>query len=346
VAHYSRIAPFQGEISLNPSGGEKTTVAMLQGLIANGTDSWQWFLEQVAGLLTGNAARSKPPALSAPQFASESPRRSDIPDAARLSLEAAALLGRRTAEMHLALASSPDLPDFAPERIRPEDLSQDAQRIQTQLSSSLESLRQRLPALEDATFDAAALLLSKRRALIARSQALGLAAAGQRIRIHGDLHLGQTLCLVGDSGAAQDFIFLDFEGEPARPLEERRRKQSPLKDVAGMIRSFSYAAQAGLRQLLDAQSGAGEKRDADQLTAWAQSWQNLATAEFLSTYRKTIAAQDGLLPPPSQAQTLLDAYLLEKALYELMYELNHRPAWLQIPIAGILSLLAYDGSGA
>ena len=148
---------------------------------------------------------------------------------------------------------------------------------------------------------------------------------GQRIRIHGDYHLGQTLHTAANGG---DFVLLDFEGEPARTLVERRQKQSPLKDVAGMIRSFSYAAFSAL----DALQGA--KPDG----AWALAWQNAASAAFLKRYRETLAVNPALLPPQETADKLLNGYLLEKALYELTYELNNRPAWLPIPLAGILTV--------
>ena len=137
----------------------------------------------------------------------------------------------------------------------------------------------------------------------------------------------------GDS-AGGDFVLLDFEGEPARTLAERRRKQSALKDVAGMLRSFSYAAFAGLKKHLEEH----EDAPADRMEEWAKAWQNAASGEFLSAYRETIATRPELLPAAEETQKLLDAYLLEKALYELLYELNNRPSWLHIPIAGILNL--------
>jgi maltose alpha-D-glucosyltransferase/alpha-amylase len=338
-AQYPRIAPFLGEVSLYPNGEKRTTAAMLQGLVTNSRDGWEWFLDQVAGFLSGVGDLSEPLELQTPSFAAERTPLAHIPDTARLSLKAAALLGQRTAELHLALSSSSELPDFAPEPLLSKDLERDEQRIQAQVSSSLEALKQRITALDDPTSDMAGLLLSKRRELIARSRfVVPSAAAGQRIRIHGDFHLGQTL-RVGDEASGGDFVFLDFEGEPARPLEERRRKESPLRDVAGMIRSFSYVTHAGLRRFLDAGAGVEQTADTNRPIGWARFWQNQASAEFIAAYRETIAANAALLPPPAQAQVLLDAFLLEKALYELLYELNHRPSWLQIPIAGILSLL-------
>jgi maltose alpha-D-glucosyltransferase/alpha-amylase len=151
--------------------------------------------------------------------------------------------------------------------------------------------------------------------------------SGLRIRIHGDYHLGQLLRARGD------YVILDFEGEPARSLAERRAKQSPLKDIAGMLRSFSYAAYTSLDHFIQRHPGT-----AKSLEPWAQLWQNAVSTEFLTTWRSTIAANSHLTPQPLQAHRLLNAYLLEKALYELLYELNNRPAWVRIPLAGILAL--------
>jgi maltose alpha-D-glucosyltransferase/alpha-amylase len=346
IARFSRIAPFLGEISTTTPMGEKTTLAMLQGLIANQGDGWEWFLDQLAGFFPSVAALPDPPQLRSPSFLNP---RQPLPKAlklARTSLEAAALLGRRTAEMHLALSIPADAPAFSAEPFTQEDLERDAHRIEAQIASTMEALKLKLPTLDDPTTDTAGLLLSRRLELIARSRAItDFIAAGQRIRIHGDYHLGQTLRVAGASTGPEtepaartgDFVLLDFEGEPARPLAERRQKQSPLKDVAGMIRSFSYVAHAGLNKFLAA-TDASSNVDQENLSAWARQWHNSASSEFLSTYRETIAANPALLPSPQQSQRLLEAYLLEKALYELLYELNNRPAWLRIPIAGILSL--------
>ena len=156
-----------------------------------------------------------------------------------------------------------------------------------------------------------------------------LKAAGQRIRIHGDYHLGQTLRTEAPASDrnkdAGDFVILDFEGEPARTLAERRQKQSPLKDVAGMIRSFSYAAHSGLDRYLNEKPESASGEGANQLAKWARCWEHTVAGEFLSSYSESIAAKPDLLPPKEQSQTLLNAYVLEKALYELMYGLNNRP---------------------
>ncbi len=349
VARFPHIPPFLGEIAMVRPGWTKTTLAMLQGLVANQGDGWQWFLDRLAEFISSVAELAAPPDSPAPGFLdSSSPQ---LPGPSAPSLQAAALLGRRTAQMHLALATPTDDPAFSSEPFTPDDLARDAARIEAQIVSALETLKLKLPTLDGATADSAGLLLSRRRSLLDRARAVAaLAPEGLRIRIHGDYHLGQTLRTAastpgnqapeGGKDAPGDFVLLDFEGEPARPLAERRQKQSPLKDVAGMMRSFSYAAHSALNQFLE-QFLAARPESADvsgRLAAWAHCWQNAASAAFLRAYRETMAANPAILPSPSQSHSLLDAYLLEKALYELLYELNNRPAWVRIPLAGILAL--------
>jgi maltose alpha-D-glucosyltransferase/alpha-amylase len=164
----------------------------------------------------------------------------------------------------------------------------------------------------------ASLILSRRRLALERfSQIEATEIHALRTRIHGDYHLGQVL------RSRNDFIILDFEGEPARTLAERRTKQSPLKDVAGMLRSFSYCAFSGLMKYTTRRPN-----DFDRLEPWARLWEQSVSAEFLRAYRATVAGID----------VVLEAYVLDKALYELVYELNNRPAWVRIPLTGILAL--------
>jgi maltose alpha-D-glucosyltransferase/alpha-amylase len=249
--------------------------------------------------------------------------------------------------MHIALSGQTNLPAFAPEPMTREDLSVEADRIEVQIKSALEALKQKIPMLDDPTSDIAGLLLSRRPDLILRARSLStLAAGGQRIRIHGDYHLGQTLRTGKASGDGEDkkasstgdFVILDFEGEPARPIQERRQKYSPLKDVAGMMRSFSYVSFSALDRYLANKERDMQANDRSDAAGWARLWQNFASAIFLWAYRDTIGAAPALLAPPKESQVLLNAYLLEKALYELLYELNNRPTWLNIPMNGILTL--------
>ena len=177
-------------------------------------------------------------------------------------------------------------------------------------------IKNRFSSLPDDLLGAAATLLSRRAEMLRIADGLrhaDISGAGARTRVHGDYHLGQVL------RTEDDFVLLDFEGEPARSLEERRAKQSPLRDVAGMLRSFSYAGAAGF----------GTSPSAER-TAWERS----AAKSFMSGYAETGVPQGGSISEP-----LLRAYLLEKALYEIVYEVNNRPDWIAIPLSGILDLL-------
>ncbi|WP_213805018.1 maltose alpha-D-glucosyltransferase [Granulicella sp. dw_53] len=332
TAHFPRIAPFLGSITLSTQNGEPATVAMLQGLVENEGDGWQWTLEELSQYYDGVATLPPPKDLgSSPSFLAEGKLPDVIREHAGLYLDAARRLGQRTAEMHLALATPTNDPAFHAEAFTAADMASDAQRIEEQISRSLSALKRGMSQLAESTTDGAALVLSRRIELLSRVQAIASASpeeAGQRIRIHGDYHLGQVLRSRGD------YVILDFEGEPARPLNVRRAKQSPLKDVAGMLRSFSYAAYAGLNAFAQRRPD-----DAKNLEPWTRLWQNAVSTEFLQAYQQAMNSTNSkLLPQPQQAQVLLNAYLLEKSLYELLYELDNRPLWVRIPLAGILAL--------
>ena len=219
-------------------------------------------------------------------------------------------LGGVTGEMHTRLGSDSTHAHFAPERPSAEAMS----LLVATLDEQIERVWNELPE------DIAALDAIRGRGQDVRESLQGLShvsAAGLQIRTHGDYHLGQTM-LTEDG-----WVILDFEGEPAAPLSERRLKRSPLRDVAGMLRSFSYAA-----------SAAGRMRGADV----PEDWEESARSAFLEGYFETV--DDGLLPPGRQAtKQLLAVFELEKAVYELRYELNNRPDWVGIPVAGIQRLL-------
>jgi maltokinase len=204
-------------------------------------------------------------------------------------------LGARIGEMHAVLASDPGDPSFAPEPLRREDLERSARALLLELDRTIVAAAAAVPELA-----------SRRAALEARIQRVAkLTPSGVRIRQHGDLHLGQVLRSQGQ------WLVFDFEGEPARPVPERRAKSSPLKDVAGMLRSFAYAA------------------------ATASTPQHLAPARqaFLEGWRGAAARL-----VPADAQALLESLELEKLLYELRYEVGHRPAWVRIPARDLLAL--------
>ncbi|HUB51217.1 MAG TPA: maltose alpha-D-glucosyltransferase [Terracidiphilus sp.] len=344
VVHFDWIPHFLGEISVSSGSTEKTTVAMLQNVVENDGNGWQWFLDRLTSWLSHSASLPAP-ALSHPHgWLSEPMPPSDALHEVQVTLDAAALLGKRTAEMHLALSGNTNLPTFAPQPFTQEELESESQRIEAQIKISIDALKLKLPKMDDEISDRAGMILARRTELITRARSLAtVASAGLITRIHGDYHLGQTLHIPASgngNGVALssigDFVVLDFEGEPARPIEERRRKQSPLKDVAGMLRSFAYVAFSAI----DRATADGDKSPAAfaALTGWAHLWESAAAAAFLSAYREKMATNESLLPPARDAQILLDAYLLEKALYELRYELDNRPAWVRVPINGIVTL--------
>jgi len=240
--------------------------------------------------------------------------------------ETAATLGRRTAEMHLALSSDLRDPAFAPEPMEQADLQTLSEEMAAHARQALATLESRLEHLSGEVADWTRRVLA-RGARVVESLA-GLAAlrvSAAKIRVHGDYHLGQVLWSEGD------FVIFDFEGEPARPLAARRAKQSPLKDVAGMLRSFGYAAYAGLFM-----ATANRPDHFARLEPWARLWEQWCAAAFLRAYLDT--AEDAAFLPPGQAdlEQLLQAFVLDKALYEALYELNNRPDWLRIPLWGLL----------
>jgi maltose alpha-D-glucosyltransferase/alpha-amylase len=317
VAHFTHSPAYFGDLHRTD---DHTTLAFLQAFAPNQGDGWAWTLETLHNFYAQAAALGTPP--PQPHLQTQS------------YTAAAALLGKRTAELHRALATPTEDAAFAAEPFTTDDLTCERGRIEAQVDTALQALQAALPSLPPDVALTAQQLLAERPQLLARMHHLNgdPATFGQRIRIHGDYHLGQLL-RVGTE-AAPDFLIVDFEGEPARSLAERRRKQSPLRDVAGMVRSFSYAAQAGLMAATESNAGlyAG-------LSPWATAWEQSATTAFLAAYRETIADNPGLSPQPAQADALLTALLLEKALYELLYELNNRPAWLAIPLQGLLALI-------
>jgi maltose alpha-D-glucosyltransferase / alpha-amylase len=329
-ARFDGIPPFAGAIEYVPSQGEASTLAMLQGLVANEGDGWKLTLEELDRYFENCAPIPFPAEAAAQDDVIELSQQEPAQlarDHVGIALDWAATLGRRTAELHLALARSADDPAFAPEPLTPADLQDLLADLRRNAAPVFDLLKESVAGLPDETLDLAGLVLGRRRQLLESFRLLAAEGMGQRTRVHGDLHLGQVLRV------KTDWVILDFEGEPARPMSERRAKQSPLKDVAGMLRSFGYAAYAGLI----AYTGR-RPEDLERLESWAQLWERSASAEFLRAYRLTTAAA-GFAPQGStEFRKLLAAFLLDKALYELSYELNNRPAWVRIPLTGILSL--------
>jgi maltose alpha-D-glucosyltransferase / alpha-amylase len=243
-------------------------------------------------------------------------------------LASATILGRRTAELHLTLAQGLD-PAFAPEPLDGHALDALAAEMRDHANAALDTLQVRAATLpETVRPDAEAVLAARERLLARFDDVRSLQHAGLQIRIHGDYHLGQVLRV------EEDFVAFGFQGDPARPLADRRARQTPLKDVAGMLRSFSYAAYATLFAFaVQAPDGIS------LLEPWAGAWEHWVSNAFLREYRSTIAGTP-LAPADDAFRVLLTALTLDKALSELAYELNNRPEWVSIPLVGLLTIVS------
>ena len=331
-AHFDGIPPFAGQIEYVPAEGQPATMAMLQGLVANQGDAWTLTLEELARYYENCAAVEFPADANLAAIDLVDLAEKETSQLARdhvgLALDSAAKLGRSTAELHLALASGAADPAFAPETLAAADLRKLLAAFRNEAARVLDLLKDSVAGLPDELIDLAGLVLGSRRKILDSFQVeAGDGSFGQLIRIHGDYHLGQLLQV------KTDYVILDFEGEPARPIAERRAKACPLKDVAGMLRSLGYAAYSGLSAYT-----ARRPEGWESLAPWARLWERSMGAEFLRAYRST-ASQAPFLPAGNgDFRKLLQCYLLDKALYELAYELNNRPAWVRIPLIGILSL--------
>jgi maltose alpha-D-glucosyltransferase / alpha-amylase len=331
--NFNRIPPFAGSIEyVAAPDAEPATLVMLQGLVANEGDGWKWTLEELDRYFETHAPTAFPQTITDelrnPVELLEHPTSQLARDHVGIYLESAATLGRRTAELHLALASSTDDLGFVPEPLEAQDFEALLVDLRQHASSVFDLLKERVSYLPDEVVELAAAVLSKRRRILDRFS--GLRSSNlrtQRTRIHGDYHLGQVLKV------KTDFVILDFEGEPARSLAYRRSKQCPLKDVAGMLRSFSYAAYTSLINYT-----ARHSEDVARLEPWALLWERSSAAEFLRAYRETTQGAEFLPVNGADFRKLLDVFLLDKALYEVLYEMNSRPAWVRIPLLGILSL--------
>jgi maltose alpha-D-glucosyltransferase/alpha-amylase len=247
-------------------------------------------------------------------------------------LENVKLLGQRTAELHVALASDSDDPDFAPEPFSVLYQRSLYQSMRNHSGQMFQLLRKSLNQLRGVVLDEALKLLDLQTDVMNRFRTiLSKKISAKRLRIHGDFHLGQVLY------TGKDYVIIDFEGEPARPITERRIKRSPLRDVSGMLRSFHYAAYTSLFGHLG--SAMVRPEDLAALEPWARLWNVWICSTFLESYVEH-ATPGGFMPAArEELNILLNIYLLEKALYELGYELNNRPDWVRIPVIGILQLL-------
>ncbi|MDX6594353.1 MAG: maltose alpha-D-glucosyltransferase / alpha-amylase [Gaiellales bacterium] len=309
-----------GTLEFRPTRGDAATVAVLQSYVPNEGNAWSFALDEVGRFLDNALVRESGPATQPPV----DPLGVSPPEEAHETiggfLEVARLLGQRTGELHLALAAAPG--SDAPEPYSALQQRSLLQSMRTLVRQTFRSAKKNAP-------DEAASLPEREDAVLGTvRELLAGRLGGKQIRTHGDFHLGQVLW------TGRDVVFIDFEGEPARTLGQRRLKRSPIRDVAGMLRSFHYAAYAGLYQELgwnDPTGGRGE--------AWILFWRGWVSAAYLRGYRDATAGSDIVPEDDGEFQRLLRLFAIEKCVYEIGYELNNRPDWLHIPIRGLDELL-------
>ena len=332
-ANFPHIAAYAGCLKYRRLASEPILIGLLQAFTPTQGDAWTYAQDSLGRYFEKVLSRIKeiPEAPKGPisLFDDLSPIASLMNEMIEGHyLEMTALLGKRTGEMHHALSSS-DSPDFAPEPYSLLYQRSLFQTMRTLLRKVLYALKTNLNKLPQPLQEEGAFVLgAEQKMLTIFGRIWGQKLGALRIRIHGDYHLGQVLY------TGKDFVIIDFEGEPARPLTERRLKRSALRDVAGMIRSFHYAAYAALLKEASVRPG-----DIPLLKPWKDLWYRYVAGTFLKSYLETVGNTPFMPARKEESEIMLRAFLLEKAVYELGYELNNRPEWLPLPMAGIREIL-------
>lgn len=332
---FSHIPPFAGAIEYRRRNAAPISIGHLQGFVPNNGDAWQYSLD-VLGQFFERVLSGASEIVALPQIRNSffDIKCDDIPDVLKEMigvhyLEMISLLGKRTAEMHCALASSSGNRDFDPEpfsMLYQRSVYQSMRNLAMRVTQLVRSNLKKLP--DDARQEATDFISYEQEILSSFQKILHKKITSLKIRFHGDYHLGQVLF------TGNDFVIIDFEGEPARPITERRHKRSPIRDLAGMVRSFHYAVYNALLNRISVRH-----EDISILTPWLDIWYDAISGIFLNSYLENVG--DAVFMPRERAETemLFETFLLEKAVYEVGYELNNRPGWVIIPIRGIKHIL-------
>lgn len=322
-------------ITISKSKERSACAGLLQGYIENEGEGWSYVLDNVGKYFEG-IINNKPEIEKTPHLVTISgnqdekqkyPEMRDI--VGTYFLENMGLLGRRTGELHCYLASLLD-DNFIPESftlLYQKSVYQSMRNLAKGAFNLLKENAKTLPKEFKTEIDEVMAYESK--IINVFSKVVDHRISAKKIRIHGDYHLGQTLF------NGKDFYIIDFEGEPARLLSERRLKRSPLRDVAGMIRSFDYAIYSGM-----AKHPLSKELEASSMQPWVRAWYYSVSSEFFRAYINAVKGEAFLPSKPEDFEILFNAFLLEKAVYELGYELNNRPDWVFIPIRGIKSIFS------
>ncbi len=319
-AHFDRSPALLGVAECMPRDGAPTAIAAAFECITNQGDAWGIIVEALSRHLQQAVLTSDP--------APGDPGR--MPETLAYPLDLADSFGKVTARMHNAFAAAQSDPAFVPEPVNEGHIASWVERAREQGEAAFDLLAASAPAMSGGS-EIADLIDMRNEVIGCLEEFAAIPPAGQCIRVHGDYHLGQLLV------SKTDLWIIDFEGEPQRPLAERREKTSPMRDVAGMLRSFDYAAWSAFDRAASlAPDQAGAMRDL------ALNWRDAATAGFLSSYFGSYAG-DIRSSALKSDQQLLDLFLLHKAFYEIAYEATNRPGWLTIPVRGVMELLRRRG---
>lgn len=334
---FPHVAPVAGAIEYHSRRDSEqiVTLGILHGYIPNTGDAWKLTLDSLAHSFERVLASHELPlmpcrATSLLDLSEEKPPE-EVEEIIGPYLASARLLGQQTGELHLALSLDWEDPNFSPEPFSVMYQRSLHHSMRSAAIQGLELLREHLSTMDEKSRESAEKVLDMQKAVFSSlTNIRRRKITAMRIRIHGDYHLGQVLY------TGKEFIIIDFEGEPSRPVSERRLKRSPLRDVAGMIRSFHYAANAAV---MGQAPTVIRSEDMPLLDQWARCWYLWVSAAFLRSYLDVVE-NSGLLPRDrEECKILLDCFLLEKAIYEVGYELNNRPDWVRVPLQGILQLM-------
>jgi maltose alpha-D-glucosyltransferase/alpha-amylase len=330
---FGRVPLLAGGLEFRVRHQEPITVGVLHQFVPSEGDAWTFTLNALNRFFERAVVSPTHPSeaelipVTLPELAPLEPP-AILEESAGGYMAQARLLGQRTAEFHLALSADREDPAFAPEAFTGHYRRSIYQSLRNNARTTFDLLRRYLTSLPEEVRENARAVLALEEPLLKQSRVLmERKIPMSRFRIHGDYHLGQVLY------TGKDFVIVDLEGEPNRSLSERRFKRSPLRDLAGMIRSFEYAAAYAVRH------GPMRPEDIPALDPWARLWRRWASASFLRGYFEAWGDAPYLPRGADAFAAMLDFYLLDKAIYELRYELNHRPEWVPIPLEGIRRLL-------
>ncbi|MFH1995826.1 MAG: maltose alpha-D-glucosyltransferase [Candidatus Omnitrophota bacterium] len=326
---------FGGAIEYKRDASDPCTLFLAQRFIQNQGEAWSYTIDQVNGfyeyIITHRKEIDDIRKSPGPFFDPSDNKIHPFVEAGLggLFINLVKLLGKRTGEMHIELASEKEDPNFIPEPFSILYQRSVYQSMWSQSRAALRMLSKNIKKLPEKTRqNAKAVILLEKKILEIFQKITQKKFSAMKIRIHGDYHLGQVIC------TGKDFTIIDFEGEPAKPLSERRLKRSALRDIAGMMRSFHYAAYGALllKPLI-------RKEDIAGIEPWADLWYRYVSREFLDAYIETVRGAPFVPKERGEFEILMNIFLLDKAVYELVYEFNNRPDWIAIPLKGILDIV-------